>query len=59
MISFLTISETTNGANKKNLSLSERDILKEVLSSSLFIKRIQLEKKKTTLLAVRKKIFLF
>ena len=55
MISFLTVSETTYEADKKNLPLSERDILKEVLSSSLFIKRIQLEKKKQLAWLLEKK----
>lgn len=55
VISSLTMSETVHGVNKKNLSLSEKDILKEVLSSSLFIKKIQLIKKKQLARLLEKK----
>lgn len=55
MVGSLIINKPAYGVNKKTLSLSEKDILKEVLSSSLFIKKIQLEKKKRLARLLEKK----
>ena len=42
----LTFSGVIYGANKKILHLSEKDVLKEVLSSGPFIQKIKLTKQK-------------
>ena len=55
VIGFLTMSGTANEPDKKTLSLSEKDTLKEVLSSSLFIEKIKLEKKKQLARLLEKK----
>ncbi len=52
---FLTINGEAKEPDKKTLLLSERDTLKEALSSSLFIKKIQLEKKKQLARLLEKK----
>ena len=52
---FLIMNGITYGVDKKTLSLSEKDILKEVLSSSLFIEKIKLKKKKQIARLLEKK----